>query len=75
MPGYTIIAQPMITMRDPGSGRIVEGREVEFRDNDSGDHGRIMVPEDQYPGAVGGMIDAKLADMRAVRALSTPPSE
>ncbi len=73
MPDYTIIAQPLITYHDEHSGKIVEGREVDFRDNRTGDHGRVRVPLSDYPHAVAGLIEEELAKIRHVRNLGTPP--
>lgn len=67
---YVITSQPIIFFRDPHSGETTEGREVNFRDTQTGQHGRVLVPNSNYnPEHVRTLILAELKKIRAVHAL------
>lgn len=69
---YTITGQPLVYQRDPATGRVVEGREIEFRDLVTGHAGRVFVALTAYtPEHVDQLIGAELAKIRAVQGLST----
>lgn len=69
MAEYVIVAQPLIYQHDDASGNVVEGRQITFRDLDTGANGRVFVPLSQYPDAVDGLIMAQLQHIRTVARL------
>lgn len=71
MAEFVIIDQPIVTRMDPHSGKVVEGREIDFRDIVTGQIGRVFVSHDAYnAGNVRGLILAELGHMREIHDLS-----
>ena len=70
MAEYTITAQPLIYQHDDASGTVVEGRQITFRDAQTGANGRVFVPLSLYePAHVDAVIMADIAKIRAIHAL------
>lgn len=68
---YTVLGQSKITRSNPVTRKAETGWIIPYKDNLTGVHSEVWVPEQNYPDAVDGIIKAELQSVRYVHSLGT----